>query len=174
MRREEISVGIGNIKAIYIQEAVDFSVSVDKTYVIERNLVFEYLKGVRNKKRLGLKLSVITICVMLMFCGGIEFIKRNWDITESHETAYKPSIMYDDELYLLSPHKADSFEIDESELKCVGSIEDSISGGKLATKNFQSSGNDLVGCDVYIAEKYPKTLFVFDHIGDLYVYEIND
>ena len=110
---------------------------------------------------------------MLMICSMVELVIRKSDITELNETAYKPAIMYESNLYLISSQNPNSFEIDESELICVGIIEDIIAGTNLPTKNFQSSGNDdLLGCNVYIVEKYPEKIFVYDNDGKLFVYDL--
>lgn len=174
MTREEISNGVGNIKDQYIQEAADYSVSDYKNHATKRPLIFERARfGFRNASKSWLKLGIVATCIMLMICSVIEWAIRKPIITEPNETAYKPAIMYDSNLYLISSQNPDSFQIDESELVCVGTIKDVIAGTSFPTKNFQSSGNeDLLGCDVYIVKKYPKEIFVYDHDGELFVYDI--
>lgn len=174
MMREGISTGVGNIKDIYIQEAADYSISVCKSRAIKISLTFERARcWFRSEKKLLLKLGTAIICIMLMICSMVELVIRKSDITEPNETAYKPAIMYESNLYLISSQNPDSFEIDESELICVGIIEDIIAGTNLPTKNFQSSGNDdLLGCNVYIVEKYPEKIFVYDNGGKLFVYDL--
>lgn len=85
--------------------------------------------------------------------------------------AKKPSIMYNNTLYSISPDRADIFDVEEDDLECVGVIEDVISGASLPTENLQASRNDgMLGCNIYIAGTYPNHLFAFDKSGDFYVY----
>lgn len=85
--------------------------------------------------------------------------------------AYKPSVMYNNTLYSISPYKSDAFDIEKENLEYVGVIEDVISGTSLPTENMQASGNnDILGCNVYLTDQYPNHLFVFEDNGEYYVY----
>lgn len=82
--------------------------------------------------------------------------------------AKKPSLMYKDTLYSISPDKIDTYKFKpEEELEYADTIKEAVDGTKLAQKDMQISGNaDLVGCKVYISKLYPNSIFVLDREGE--------
>lgn len=88
---------------------------------------------------------------------------------------YPPSVMINNEIYLLSGKSSESYNLSDSKsIKEIGSITNAISGSQLAKENFQVTGfTDLIICKIFTSVNYPNHLFILNEEGN-YIAFIKD
>lgn len=83
---------------------------------------------------------------------------------EGEPTGYvcRPSIMYNDRIYLMTSGRYIG-EPEKETLECVGVLTQAVEQCTQLTENLQSCGCEyLVGGNIYICEQYPDYLFLYN------------